>query len=151
MSNIVLMLCMLRKMCGSVIGTLLNIQGKTKEDLNTHQDLIEMSTQDQLHPRFDGKKIYLPSTCHTLSRNEKISFFYCLRYVKVPQVYSSNIKSLVQLKDLKLVGLKFHDYHVLMQQLLVVAIRDILPNKVRHVITWLCFFFNAICSKVMTI
>ena len=70
-------------------------------------------------------------------------------HVKVPQGYSSNIKSLVQLKDLKLVGLKSHDCHVLMQQLLVVAIRDILPNKVRLAITWLCFFFNAIWSKIL--
>ena len=69
--------------------------------------------------------------------------------MKVPQGYSSNIKSLVQLKELKLVGLKSHDYHMLMQQLLVVAIRDILPNKVRLTITRLCFFFHSICSKVI--
>ena len=54
------------------------------------------------------------------------------------------------MKDLKLVGLKSHDCHVLMQQLLSVAIRDILPNKVRLAITHLCFFFfNFICSKVL--
>ena len=70
----------------------------------------------------DGKKIYLPPVCHTLSEKEKLSFFQCLRRVKVPQGYSSNIKNLVQLKDLKLVGLKTHDCHVLIQQLLVVAI-----------------------------
>ena len=83
----------------------------------------------------DGRKIYLPPACHTLSRKEKISFCQCLHRVKVPQVYSSNIKSLVQLKDLKLVGLNSHDYHVLMHQLLAVAIRDIFPNKVRLAIT----------------
>ena len=55
----------------------------------------------------------------------------------------------MQLKGLKLVGLKSHDCHVLMQQLLVMAIRDIVPNKVRHTITRLCFFFKAICSKVI--
>jgi len=55
----------------------------------------------------------------------------------------------VQLKELKLVGLKSHDCHMLMQQLLVVTLRDILPNKVRLVITRLFFFFNAICSKVL--
>jgi len=53
------------------------------------------------------------------------------------------------LKDLKLVGLKSHNCHVLMQQLLVMAIRDILPNKVRLAITRLCFFFNAVYSKVV--
>ena len=50
---------------------------------------------------------------------------------------------------MKLVGLKSHDCHVLMQQLLVVAIRDILLNKVKHAITRMCLFFNAICSKVI--
>ena len=55
----------------------------------------------------------------------------------------------MQLKDFKLVGLKSHDCHVLMQQLLLVAIQDILPNKVRLVITRMCFFFNVICSKVV--
>ena len=42
--------------CDSVIGTLLNIQGKTKDVLNTRQDLAEMGIQAQLHPRSDGKK-----------------------------------------------------------------------------------------------
>ena len=55
-------------MCDGIIDTLLNIQGKTKDGLNTRQDLTEMGIRDQLHPRSNGKKIYLPPTCHTLSR-----------------------------------------------------------------------------------
>ena len=47
--------------------------------------------------------------------------------------------------------LKSHDCHILMQQLLSVAIRDILPNKVKLTITRLCFFLNAICSKVLNL
>ena len=53
------------------------------------------------------------------------------------------------MKAFKLVGLKSRDCHILMQQLLVVAIRDILPDKVRLAITWLYLFFNAICRKVL--
>ena len=79
----------------SVIGTLLNIQGKTKDGLNTRQDLADMGIRSQLHPRSDGKKIYLPPACHTLSKKEKISFCQCLRRVKVSQGYSLNIKSLM--------------------------------------------------------
>ena len=96
----------------SVINMLLNIQGKTKDVLNTYQDLVEMGIRDQLNPRSDGKKIYLPPACHTLSRKDKISFFQCLGCVKVPQGYSLNIKILVEFKDLKLVGLKSHGCHV---------------------------------------
>jgi len=53
------------------------------------------------------------------------------------------------MEDLKLMGLKYHDCHVLMQDLLSVAIRGILPKNVRQVITRLCLFFNAICMKVI--
>ncbi|MBJ2390733.1 DUF4218 domain-containing protein, partial [Salmonella enterica subsp. enterica serovar Corvallis] len=59
------------------------------------------------------------------------------------------MKKLVSIEDLKLIGMKSHDCHVLMQQLLPVAIRDVLPTKLRHTITRLCFFFNAICAKVI--
>jgi len=53
------------------------------------------------------------------------------------------------MQDLKLMGLKYHDCYVLMQDLLSVAIREILPKIVRQVITRLCIFFNAICRKVI--
>ena len=53
------------------------------------------------------------------------------------------------MSDLKLVGMKSHDCHVLMQQLLPVAIRGILPAEVRYTITRLCVFFNTISSKVI--
>ena len=49
-----------KNVCDSVVNTLLNIQGKTNDGLNTRQDLVEMGIRDQLHPRSDGSKIYLP-------------------------------------------------------------------------------------------
>ena len=73
-----------KNVCDSVIDMLLNIQGKTKDSLNTRQDLAEMDLRDQLHPRSDGKKMYLPPACHTLSKNGKISFCKCLCYFQVP-------------------------------------------------------------------
>jgi len=53
------------------------------------------------------------------------------------------------MQDLKLVGLKSHDRHILMQQLLPVAIPRILPKNVRQNITRLCAFFSSICTKVI--
>ena len=46
-------------------------------------------------------------------------------------------------------GLKSHDCQVLMQQLLPVAVHGILLENIRFVICHLCFFFNAIRSKVI--
>ncbi|XP_058784274.1 uncharacterized protein LOC131659049 [Vicia villosa] len=127
-----------KNICDSVIGTLHNIQGKTKDGINARLDLGVM-----------GNKTYLPPACYTLSKKEKTSFCECLESIKVPHGYSSNVKRLVSVKDLKLVGLKSHDCHVLMQQLLPVAIRGILPNNVRKTITRLCLFLNAIYCKAI--
>jgi hypothetical protein len=139
-----------KNVCDSVVGTLLNIPGKTKDDVNARLDMVELHMREELAPHSEeGKRRYLPPACHTLSKKEKKSFCDCLRSVKVPQGYSSNFKSLVSSNDLKLVGLKSHDCHILMQQLLPVAIRDILPKQVRDVLTRLSLFFNSICSKVI--
>ncbi|KAJ0052714.1 hypothetical protein Pint_03500 [Pistacia integerrima] len=46
-------------------------------------------------------------------------------------------------------GLKSHDCHVLIQQLLVVALRGLLPKGPRMVIMRLCAFFNKLCQRVI--
>ncbi|KAK2368893.1 hypothetical protein QL285_082056 [Trifolium repens] len=138
-----------KNVCDSLIGTLLNIKGKTKDTENARLDMVEMGIREELAPQSTDTRTVLPPACHTLSRKEKKNFCMCLRSIKVPHGYSSNVKSLVSMKDLKLVGLKSHDCHVLMQQLLPVAIRSIFPKKVRDILTRLCLFFNAICSKVI--
>jgi len=69
-----------------------NIEGKTKDGINARKDLVEMGVRLELQPQHHGKQTYLRPTCHTLSKSEKISFCECLRGVKVPQGYSSNIK-----------------------------------------------------------
>ena len=57
----------------------------------------------------------------------------------------------MSVEELMLHGLKSHDYHALMQQLLLVAIRSVLPKHVRYAIKRLCFFFNALCAKVVDV
>ena len=101
--------------CDSLISTLLNIQGKTKGGVNARLDLVEMKIQEDLAPREVGRRTYLPPACYTMSKQEKISFCLCLKSVKIPRGYSSNIQSLVSMQDLKLVCLKSHDCHILMQ------------------------------------
>jgi len=74
-----------KNVCDSLIDTLLNIKGKTKDGLKSRQDLVEMGIREQLHPISQGSRMYLPPACHTMSTNEKRSFCRCLRMLKVPQ------------------------------------------------------------------
>ena len=63
-----------KNVCDSLIGTLLNIKGKTKDGLTCHQDLVDMGIRDQLHPIAKGSQMYLPPACHTMSTKEKNEF-----------------------------------------------------------------------------
>ena len=64
-----------KSVCDSLIYTLLNIKGKTNDCLKACQDLVDMDIRQQIHLRSDGQQTYFcPPTCHTLLRNEKISF-----------------------------------------------------------------------------
>ena len=92
-----------------------------------------------------------PSLLHTLSRIEKTIFCQKLANLKVHEGYCSNFRNLVSVEEFKLVGLKSHDYHTLMQQLLPIALRSILPKHVQLAICRLSFFFNALYSKVVDV
>nr|GEV64733.1 hypothetical protein [Tanacetum cinerariifolium] len=68
---------------------------------------------------------------------------------QVPFGYSANIKNLVSMKDLKLLGMKSQDCHVLLTQMIPIAICGLMPPQVRQTITKLCLFFNMIHLKVL--
>ena len=108
---------------------------------------MELGIRPELEAQKRGKRYYLPLACYTLSKKEKKVLCESLHKVKIPHGYSSNIQNLVSLKDLKLVGLKSHDCHTLMHEMLPIAIRSILPKQVRHTVMRLCLFFKDICSK----
>lgn len=137
-----------KNVCDNIVNTLLNTK-KSKDNKAAREDLVEMRIRLALGPQKKGERTFLPTAVHTLSTDEKKAFCKCLRGVKVPEGYSSNISNCVSVSGLKLTGLKSHDCHALMQQLLPVAIRSILPQNVRYAISRFCFFFHAICNKVI--
>ncbi|XP_059632538.1 uncharacterized protein LOC132275143 [Cornus florida] len=138
-----------KNICESIIGTLLNIKGKSKDGLKSRRDLEEMGIRGDLHPQDSKGKHFLPPAPHTLKKEEKQLFCKRLQQLKLPDGYSSNIGTHVSLDECKVVGLKSHDYHVLMQQLLPVALRGILPKGVRNAIFRLCAYFNEVCQRVI--
>ncbi|XP_071719148.1 uncharacterized protein [Rutidosis leptorrhynchoides] len=125
--------------------------GKTKDYLKGRRDLEEMGIRHELHlePLSNGK-VYLPPACFEKDKKEKEKFCNVLKEVKVPDGYAANISRCIQVKPTpKMLGLKSHDNHILMQQLLPVAIRNILPKHVRSVIMKLCRYYRQLCSKVL--
>ena len=70
--------------------------------------------------------------------------FECLNNIKVLAGFSSNVKGIINVAEKKFLNLKSHDCYVLMTQLLLIALRRILPPNVQLPTMKLCAFFNAI-------
>lgn len=138
-----------KNICESIIGTLLLMKGKSKDGIKSRKDLENMGIRKDLHPKKRGKRFYLSAAPHTLSKKEKETFCWRLANLKLPDGYGSNIGNCISLEDSKIFGLKSHDYHMLMQQLLSVALRGLLPKGPRTAIFRLCAFFNELCQRVV--
>ncbi|CAL2229836.1 unnamed protein product [Prunus armeniaca] len=117
-----------KNVCDSIIGTLLEIPGKNKDGIAARLDLLNMGVKTDLQPEYGQRHTHLPPGPWNLSRAEKRAVCNSFYGMKVPEGYCSNIKNLVSLKDSRLLGLKSHDCHTLMQQLLPVAIHSVLEK-----------------------
>ena len=102
-----------------------------------------------MHPRIKGKRTYLPPALWSLSKTENNIFCRRLFDFKGPDGYCSNISRGVLLEECNVTGLKSHDYHVLMQQLLPIALKELLPKGPRLAILRLCAFYNLLCQRVI--
>ena len=57
-----------KNVCDSIIETLLNILGKTKDSFVSHLDLIEIGVRLELTPQFIEKQTYLIVACYNLRK-----------------------------------------------------------------------------------
>ena len=117
--------------------------GKAKDTPEAREDQQLLKDPKNLHPMRTDKGRLRPAS-YVLTKEEKEIFFEVLSSMKVPSGFSSNIKGIINMAEKKFQNLKSHDCHVLMTQLLPVALRGLLPENVRVSIVQLCAFLNAI-------
>jgi hypothetical protein len=99
----------------NIIGTLLDMPRKTKYRLKSRNDLVQFGLRPELHPKLrPNGKHYLPPTSYSPIVEEKKASCQCLRGVRVPTSFSSNISKLVSVKDLSMFGYNSHDCHMMM-------------------------------------
>ncbi|XP_026397135.1 uncharacterized protein LOC113291866 [Papaver somniferum] len=140
-----------KNICETVLGTVMNVEGKTKDNLKARLDLMDWGLRPELHLRQEGDKIVVPTASFVMSPKEKESFCRTLKDIKVPDGYSSNISRCVNVKDRKIMGLKSHDYHVLMEYLFPIALRGHLDGDILEALSELCMFFKVLCTRVLKI
>jgi len=140
-----------KNVCDNILNTLLDIDNKSKDNLAARFDLEEMGIRKELHAKLVDDKYHMPSACFNLSLKQKEIFCKALHSLKLPDGYSSNISRCVKLKERSIKGMKSHDCHMLMQQLLPLALCKSTNPNVASVLIDLCKYFNVICSKTINV
>ena len=141
-----------KNVCNNTVYTLLDDPSRSKDNANVRWDLVKLDIREELVPQVAANgKVSLPPAIHTLTKNEKLTFCRVLKHLKVPDGYASNISDSVKLAQCKLQGLKSHDCHILLHQMLPLAIRRVLPAKVVVPLAQLSNYFKAVCSTTSTV
>ena len=61
-----------KNVCDNILGRLLNIEGKSKDNLKARLDLKTIGIRSGLYPiELPNRRMHLPPTCYTMSSKEK--------------------------------------------------------------------------------
>jgi len=124
------------------------LQDGLKDSLNVHLDMKDMGIRPNLWPQEiqgNKNKLIFPMPPYSFTKKEENEFFEFIQRIKVPTGYSASLQKHVLSK--KLLGMKTHDYHVFLQQLLPLSIRHSLSELVRSTIMRLSLVFRKVCAK----
>ncbi|KAI5328003.1 hypothetical protein L3X38_027399 [Prunus dulcis] len=105
----------------TLVGTIQDIEGKTKDTIKAHLDLERMGIRRGLWMNRDNDKARRDLAFFSMKPNDKKEFLKFVSSVKFLDGYASNIARCVNVDGGKFTGLKSHDCHVFMQRLLPVA------------------------------
>lgn len=121
-----------------------------KDSVATRQDMEEVGRMEHLHLRPQPGGNYLkPKAPYVFSNEERNTFLRLVSTTKVPSGYSATLTK--HIEQNRLAGLKSHDHHVLIEQILPAAVRTLLSRGVRETIIRLGNLFQRICSKTIRV
>jgi Transposase family tnp2/Domain of unknown function (DUF4218) len=130
----------------NVFNTVMNVKGKTKDTSKSRDELNDYCFRPSLQADESGK---YPKASYTLDRKSKSVLCEWVKTLKFPDGYASNLGRCVDMKGLRLHGMKSHDCHVFMQRLIPIAFRELLPNPVWKALTELSLFFKDLSARVI--
>ena len=129
----------IENVCDNLLGTILNIDGKTKDTDKARMDLYDLNIKHELHLYKDGDKCLKPPAAYTLTPSERKLFASFIKSVKFPNGFASNLKKNVTTTDGKLMGLKSHD--IIIQRLLALGVRSLMKKEIQDTVTESCVIF----------
>ncbi|OMO68751.1 Transposon, En/Spm-like protein [Corchorus capsularis] len=143
-----------KNVCENIVATILNVDGKSKDNLNSRLDLVAMGIRNELQPQLlPNGKTWIPPACYAMSKDKKDVFFHLiLKISRFLMVMHQIYQDVSMTKERKLSSLKSHDYHILLHDLLPLALRSAMSSstskQVTHAILELSNIFKELCGKL---
>ena len=109
--------------CDNLVGTLLNIEGKTKDTMNAWLDHQDLKIRKDLYLIEVDNRLVKPHASYTLTSSKRVSFYNFLKSAKFPDGFFSNTSQGVNERDWRISGLKTCDCHALLHRHLPIGIR----------------------------
>ena len=135
----------------NIVHTILDVDKRSKDNLNSRLDLKAMNIRAGLHVNLTGPKAVIPRAIYQMQKHEKQNFLKVLKYARFPDGYASNLFHKVNLSDSRITGLKTHDCHIIMLDLFPMALCRSLPSTVSAPLIRLSKYFKALNSKVIDV
>ncbi|CAM8968906.1 unnamed protein product [Rhodiola kirilowii] len=105
----------------NIIGTILAIEGKTKDDHKARAGLKVQGVRKHLWDKFKGsssKREKVTQAYYTVLLEHTVEILEMIKDVKYPYGYAGSLRNKINLLDKKFSGLKTHDCHVMLQRVL---------------------------------
>ena len=120
-----------------------------KDTAESRRDLEDMGQRRDLwlRPRANQQRYFKPPAPYVFSETEKKLFMDEVSAIRTPTGYGSALGK--HFRKSRFVGLKSHDYHCLIQQIIPVAVRTLLSPLQRTALIRLGKSFTKICARVV--
>jgi hypothetical protein len=137
-----------RNMGESIISTCMGFPGETKDNRKAPHDLAELCNRPYLELKVNGGK---PRASFCLKPQHRKEVMRWMKGLKFPDGYAAGLRRSVNMTTWKLIGLKSHDYHIIMERLLPVLFRGYFDDVVWMVLAELSYFYRQLCAKEITV
>ncbi|KAF5791937.1 hypothetical protein HanXRQr2_Chr09g0400431 [Helianthus annuus] len=98
-----------------------------------------------------NNRFFQPHARYSFKPVDREHFCQFIREVRLPDGFGSNFKKKVLSSNSNIIGLKSHDYHILMHRLLPIGVQAGLPKDVSSTIIDLCTLFKKICARSLCV
>jgi len=119
----------------NIFNTVMDVKGKTKDNIKARLDVVVFCNRKNMELVCDGSRVAKPRASFVLEKNTQVLVCKCLKSLRFPDGYASNISRLVNMEECRLYEMKSHDCHVFMQTLIPLAFRDLLPKGIWDALT----------------